>query len=101
MSINKFEEIAEFFKAKREASGLSQKVLSEKLGYGNNQIVSNWERGKCSPPLHQIAALVKILNLNKNEVTELFLNITRIEIKENLKLGSGSRAKRLKDKDSA
>jgi transcriptional regulator with XRE-family HTH domain len=47
----------------REASGLTQKAVSEKLGYSTPQFVSNWERGVSYIPrdtLKRVSSIYKI-----------------------------------------
>lgn len=82
MSDGRFKKIGEYFKAKREARGLTQEEVARFLGYSSKQIVSNWERGVCSPPLNQVSALIRLFGLNESEVVEVFLEATREELKE-------------------
>lgn len=76
--------VSAYFKAKREERGLTQEELSRFLGYTTKQIVSNWERGVCSPPLNKLYEICKILNLNQEEVITLFLNETESILKQHL-----------------
>ena len=46
----------------REFSQLTQKQISEEVGYSTAQFVSNWERGVSYPPIDAIKPLAKILN---------------------------------------
>lgn len=74
--------ISRFFKEARENANLTQEEVAKSLGYTSKQIVSNWERGVCTPPLNQIAQLVKLLNLNPETVVELFLDASRAHFEE-------------------
>ena len=67
---------AAFFKEKREQKGLTQEDVAKSLGYTSKQIVSNWERGLCTPPLASLAPLTKILGIKKSEMIEIFLKET-------------------------
>jgi transcriptional regulator with XRE-family HTH domain len=78
---NIFAEIGQYFKDKREEAGMTQEELSQHLGYKSKQIVSNWERGLCNPPLSQVALITKLLKLNESKVVELFIRQTKTELK--------------------
>ncbi len=85
MNKSQFQKLGLFFKEKREAAGLTQLALSHKLKYGSKQIVSNWERGLCAPPLNKLARLVQILDLNDREVIKIFLEETEKHLKQKLR----------------
>ncbi|MGE0633710.1 MAG: helix-turn-helix domain-containing protein [Pseudobdellovibrionaceae bacterium] len=82
----------ELMQKKRLESGLSQGDLAKKLGYSTSQFISNWERGICSAPYSVIEKLVKILNLNKEDLLEAMLMDTRrsFEMKLKIKKGKGA-----------
>lgn len=48
----------------REKKGLTQKELASKLGIVSAQLISNWERGLCTPPIKKISKLSKILSID-------------------------------------
>ena len=73
---------AAFFKEKRESQGLTQDDVAHHLGYSSKQIVSNWERGLCTPPLASLARLSKLLHISKSEIIDIFLKETRSEIEK-------------------
>lgn len=68
-----FEGLGKILKEKRMQVGLSQEELAIKLGFTSAQMVSNWERGKCYPPLKKLKSLVKELNLDAESVLSYFL----------------------------
>jgi transcriptional regulator with XRE-family HTH domain len=80
MKAANFKKIGTYFRNKRLARGLTQEEVSGFLGYNSKQIVSNWERGLCSPPLDQVSALIVLFNLDAKEILELFLDVTREEL---------------------
>jgi transcriptional regulator with XRE-family HTH domain len=92
-----FKKIGTYFREKRLARGLTQEEVSGFLGYTSKQIISNWERGLCSPPLNQVSALIVLFNLDAKEVLELFLDITRAELSASF----GVRAQRAKVRKSS
>jgi transcriptional regulator with XRE-family HTH domain len=58
-----FKEIAKLVKEKRIMNNLSQKDISEMLGYKNPQMISNIERAKCSIPEKNIKQLSDALKI--------------------------------------
>lgn len=65
--------LADYLKEKRIAAGLTQKAVSDALGYSTPQFISNWERGLASPPLTALAQLVELYGLNSSELIELIM----------------------------
>ena len=68
----------------RTNAGLSQKQVSEALGYGTLQFISNWERGISFPPVNVIARLAKLFKVDADFLFEELLE-TRLK-KEEAKL---------------
>ena len=62
---------AQFIKTHREAAGLSQGDLADKLGYITPQFISNWERGVSFPPVSSIVKISKIINCDSVELFEI------------------------------
>lgn len=58
----------------RVSSGLTQDELARALGYSSNQFISNWERGLSHPPQNIIKKLVKILEIEKDQVINAYIN---------------------------
>lgn len=56
--------------AKREKANLSQRDLAQKLGMASAQLISNWERGKCEPPVKKLAAISKILDIKFDHLVD-------------------------------
>ncbi len=71
--------VGRYFRAKRIKSGLSQEEVVKSLGYTSIQIVSNWERGICSPPSRILKSLMKLYKIDKKEYLEFFISETRRE----------------------
>lgn len=74
--------MSEFLRNKRIAASLSQADVAKELGYSSPQFISNWERGLVLPPLATLPQLLKLYNLNRNEVIDLLLQHTRNEIEQ-------------------
>lgn len=65
--------LGNYLKARRIAAGLTQHDVSTKLGYTTPQFVSNFERGLCSPPLNAMGTLVKLYDMDPEELINLIL----------------------------
>lgn len=63
-----FKNIGRRLSKMRRAQGLTQATVAEKLGYGTSQFISNFERGLCGPPIHQLRNLVKLYKIDKSEL---------------------------------
>ncbi len=65
--------LGEVLKEAREKRGLSQKEVSDKMGYGTAQFVSNWERGLSSPPIESLKSLAELYEMPGERLFELVL----------------------------
>jgi transcriptional regulator with XRE-family HTH domain len=65
--------LGSYLKARRIAAGLTQHDVSSQLGYSTPQFVSNFERGLCSPPLNALPVLVRLYEMNPEELIDLIL----------------------------
>lgn len=63
-----------FLQSKRLNAGLSQGQLSQELGYGTPQVISNWERGMQSPPFDVLVRLSTVLSIPKQELLNRLLD---------------------------
>ena len=77
--------LASFLKEKRSQSGLSQKDVATKLGYSTSQFISNWERGISQPPIHTLRTLAQMYNVGAEQMFEVLLENTMIQVQEELK----------------
>lgn len=66
-------ELSKFLLNARETKTLTQKQLAEKLGIASAQLISNWERGLCAPPLKKLDKLTTILGLEFDPTFELVM----------------------------
>jgi len=71
------QELAKFLKDGREAVGLSQIEVSQKMGYTSPQFVSNWERGLAKPPLSALSKLIKLYGVNSEEILDRYVLTTK------------------------
>ncbi|MCB9085751.1 MAG: helix-turn-helix transcriptional regulator [Bdellovibrionaceae bacterium] len=74
--------IGEFFKSKRIQKGLTQSQVAELLGYSSPQIVSNWERLLCDPPIEKLSSLAKILGIPKKELIKMMTGSYQEDLKQ-------------------
>lgn len=77
-------EIGVFFQAHRVKSGLSQSDLADELGV-NKQLISNWERGLCSPRMDHIGKIVKLTRIPKKKLIALLLKQSETEIRKSIR----------------
>ncbi|MBC7421649.1 MAG: helix-turn-helix transcriptional regulator [Bdellovibrio sp.] len=77
--------LASFLKEKRSQSGLSQKDVATKLGYSTSQFISNWERGISQPPIHTLRTLAQMYNVGAEQMFQVLLENTMIQVQEELK----------------
>lgn len=70
MTMRSFKHIGKFIRERRlsHPQFYSQNQLSKLLGYKNGQFISNVERGLCGIPLKGIAKLIKVLNIDSEEL---------------------------------
>jgi len=69
--------LSQFLKQKRETIGLTQKEVSDRLGYTTPQFVSNWERGLSSPPLNALAKISDMYKIKPREMIEVVMKEQR------------------------
>lgn len=66
-------ELCNYLLKAREMKGLTQKELADKLGIASAQLISNWERGLCAPPIKKIQKLSKILDVEFDPTFDLVM----------------------------
>lgn len=79
------EALGTFLKAKREKAGLTQKQVSDVLGYTTPQFVSSWERGEREPPMSAIWRLASIYNISAEKIFDVMLDYRRTMIEQELR----------------
>jgi transcriptional regulator with XRE-family HTH domain len=67
---------SKYLKQSRVNAGLSQKQVSEKLGYSSSQFISNWERGLSAPPAKAVKKLAELYSVSIEEFCNLLLQDT-------------------------
>ena len=76
--------LGEYLQACRIKKGLTQKDVSEALGYSSAQFISNFERWRAVPPLSKLPKLIKILEMNSDTYIDLYMDGLYGELKEKL-----------------
>ncbi len=66
-------ELCSYLLKAREKKGLTQKQLAEKLGIVSAQLISNWERGLCAPPIKKISTLASVLDIKFDPTFDLVM----------------------------
>jgi transcriptional regulator with XRE-family HTH domain len=77
--------LSEYLQTSRTKAGLTQKDISKKLGYTSPQFISNWERGISQPPLNVLHKLVKMYDLNRDELFDILLNQAVTDVSTDLR----------------
>lgn len=67
-------------KLRRESLGMSQAFVAKSLNYKSAQIVSNWERGLCSPPYRSIKKLLKLYGWQSGPFIKIWLESERLRL---------------------
>lgn len=70
----------------RVARGLTQKQISDKLGYTTSQFVSNWERGTAMPPAKSFPKLAKIYGVSTKKLIDFKVEELRQSLYKDLKV---------------
>ncbi len=65
------------WKVLREKAGLTQREVSDILGYSTPQFISNVERGRCRFPVEKLPKIRKLYRLSADQVINLFLSEER------------------------
>ena len=66
--------VGDFLKESRIKEGLSQREVSQYLGYPTAQVISDWERGVRSPPSIMLKMLVKLYAVPMEQVFTLIMD---------------------------
>jgi transcriptional regulator with XRE-family HTH domain len=66
-----------FLRKKREAMGITQKELSQKLGLTVCQLISNIERGVSEVPTNRISVYAQSLELDPKELTKMIEQVLK------------------------
>ncbi len=75
----------DFWKNARLKQGYSQLDIAKKLNYSSAQLISNWERGMCSPPQKNLKALLKIYKISPDTYINEYIANERKRLKKLLK----------------
>lgn len=81
---SRYWELAEYLTWSRKKTGLTQKEVSQRLGYSTAQFISNFERGQAIPPLSKLPKLIKILGLDPVTYVDLYIRGLRHELRAKL-----------------
>jgi transcriptional regulator with XRE-family HTH domain len=61
------------WKVLREKAGLTQREVSDTLGYSTPQFISNVERGRCRFPVQKLPRIKKLYRLSTDQMIDLIL----------------------------
>lgn len=69
--------VGDFIKKRRTSLKLTQKALSERLGFRTSQFISNLERGVAEIPPARVKEFAEILQVDSNEFANLIAESLR------------------------
>jgi transcriptional regulator with XRE-family HTH domain len=68
------------WKSLRERAGLTQREVSDALGYSTPQFISNVERGRCRFPIQKLTKIRKLYRLSVDQTVNLIVTEERHDI---------------------
>lgn len=68
------------WKSLREKAGLTQREVSDTLGYSTPQFISNVERGRCRFPVPKLGKIRKLYRLSVEQVVDLIIKEERQDL---------------------
>lgn len=80
------------WKTLREKANLTQRDVSDSLGYSTPQFISNVERGRCRFPVQKLPRIKKLYKLSNDQVLDLFLSEERLGLLRVFKKTGSARA---------
>jgi transcriptional regulator with XRE-family HTH domain len=66
----------------REKAGLTQRQVSDSLGYSTPQFISNVERGRCRFPVQKLPRIKKLYRLSTDQMIDLVLSEEKALLKK-------------------
>lgn len=82
------ENIGHLIKSYREKANMTQKTLSELLGYENPQFVSLIENGHSKVPLNVLGKVIETLKIPEKKIVDVLLAAYQREILAEIELSS-------------
>lgn len=76
--------LGQLLKESRVKAGLSQKDVSNTLGYSTSQFISNWERGVSQPPIAVVKKLGVVYKMNPEVILESIIQDTVSTVKKEI-----------------
>lgn len=77
-----FKILSDYLYEKRLAKGITQGDLAIALGYASPQFVSNWERGLAKPPLETLKKMIKILDLDVDQLLTILMKMEEERLRD-------------------
>ncbi|HVV72676.1 MAG TPA: helix-turn-helix transcriptional regulator [Verrucomicrobiae bacterium] len=68
------------WKQLRERAGLTQREVSDALGYSTPQFISNVERGRCRFPIQKLAKIRKLYRLSVEQTINMVVSEERQDL---------------------
>lgn len=84
MKNSHFKILGDYLYEKRLAKGITQGDLATVLGYTSPQFVSNWERGLAKPPLETLKKMIKMLDLDVDELLTILMKMEEERLRKRI-----------------
>ncbi|MGZ3650969.1 MAG: helix-turn-helix domain-containing protein [Bdellovibrionota bacterium] len=72
-----YERVGKHLREMRKKAGLTQRQVSDALGYSSSQFISNFECGIAVPPLRKLKTMVDLYNMDVSELLDIILREDR------------------------
>lgn len=82
----KFISLGGMLRVRREQVGMTQRQLSDALGYSTAQFVSNWERNKAPVPSRSFRRISQLLGVPMREMVDHATRDYRHELNQKVRL---------------
>jgi transcriptional regulator with XRE-family HTH domain len=66
----------------REKAGLTQREVSDSLGYSTPQFISNVERGRCRFPIQKLPKIKRLYRLSTDQMIDLVLGEEKLLLRK-------------------
>ena len=70
------------WKTLREKAGLTQREVSDSLGYSTPQFISNVERGRCRFPIQKLPKIKKLYRMSTEQMIDLVLTEEKLLLRK-------------------
>ena len=74
--------LGQYLKARRLEKSISQNDIAKRLKLKSGQMISNIERGLCSPPLYQVRIMSQLYGISEQDLLLFLLEIQETSLRK-------------------